>query len=177
MSVYRSTLALSLLGAAMGCQDAGSSAATGPELARAPEAVRFEENYDYVRSCNGFNIERVGTYRVIGRDYYAADGSYDHSIIQFLYNPATVTNLATGETLSDKAAFMLRYDGPTNTWTINGNVYDVTRPGHGRVLYDVGHSIFVGDLPDHTTVTSAAGKHDLFEQDASTPFYCGLFAN
>ncbi|HMI98250.1 MAG TPA: hypothetical protein VK488_00275 [Gaiellaceae bacterium] len=147
---------------------AGTAAATPPISTVVSADGTFTDTFD----CSFPLQETVsGSYR--DTFYFDSAGNPVREILTSQFGgPLTVTwtNLATGSTLSShEAAPLIIYYNPDGSFASLQNVgliFNVTIPGHGTVLLDVGRVVIVR----HQGIVFEAGPHQ--EENGDTAAFC-----
>ena len=162
---------LSLLG---GCESAVSTdptVTTGDHpafaSARQPVRERTTETYANEFDCGGFTGLSSGEVTVQTTTFFDGAGTPIRSRFHFKYD-ASITNLTTGKTLPDDAAYSGEIDLVTGTLVSNGKVYNVKDPENGFRLKDIGRIVFDGE----GNVVFQAGRHDVDAFGDATLAYC-----
>jgi hypothetical protein len=118
-------------------------------------------------TCNGVAIIETGNGILSYTVFYNQDGNATRAILHAAQNGGqgnTLTNAATGKSVPFDEHFTEHFEfttpGNLDTATeqFTGLFYNVTVPGRGVVLHDVGRVSF--DLFPH--ITSIQGPHDVF---------------
>jgi hypothetical protein len=136
-----------------------------PALALPPvhEIVHFEGAYDPI-DCGDFVVlaEYVTDARI--STFFDQDGNPATLHVQVPIE-FTITNTATGETLSDKHHYLRIFDLAEGTHTFVGLLWSIAVPGKGVVVLDAGR--FIADaytVPNVGEILWRAGPHDALDK-------------
>ncbi|WP_117211098.1 hypothetical protein [Allorhizocola rhizosphaerae] len=84
----------------------------------------------------------------------------------------TFTNSASGTTYTGRVRLAQRFDLRTGQVSVHGIVYQLTIPGYGSVLLDVGRLVFDGS----GEVVFEAGPHQIFDGTLDVARFCEAMA-
>jgi len=137
-----------------------------------PETSRFVEEIDFVTSEGNpcaFAVAVKGEQTVVVQEFET------HLLIH-IQSQVTLTNLATGFSISDNGAItrVVRFDplGSLENVTVFGSVYRITLPGTGIIVQDTG--VITYD-PVTNQVLFEGGPHEVFHTGEEVD-YCALLA-
>ena len=161
-----------------GCADQGatapSAAADGSVVtasARKPDRLAINETYSFELDCGSFTGLVSGGFT--GHETIFFDPAGNPARIQgHLRYLATITNTATGKTLTDDAAYNYKVDLVTGVVEANGLIYNVKDRETGFRIKDIGRIVFDAE----GNVTFEAGRHDASGFGDATPLYCAALA-
>ena len=170
----RSAALLITLMALTGCESAVSTdpaVTAGDNTAfaslRKPVHERTTETYANEFDCGGFTGLSSGEVTLQTTTFFDGAGTPIRFRFHFHYD-ATITNLTTGKTLPDDAAYSGEMDFVTGQLVANGKVYNVKDRESGFRIKDIGRIVFDGD----GNVVFRAGRHDVDAFGDATPGYC-----
>ena len=139
--------------------------------ARKPVRAAINETYSFELDCGSFTGLSSGGFS--GHETIFFDQVGNPLRIQgHLRYRATITNTATGKTLTDNAAYNYKVDLVTGVVEVNGFVYNVKDRETGFRIKDIGRIVF--DAAGN--VTFEAGRHDADGFGDATPLYCTALA-
>ncbi len=177
MSTLTTRQTVALLAAFMtltGCESAVSTdpnVAAGDDAAfasvRKPVHERTIETYANEFDCDGFTGLSSGQVRLQTTTFFDGAGTPIRFRFHFNYD-ATISNLTTGKTLPDDAAYSGEMDFVTGRLVANGRVYNVKDRESGFRIKDVGRIVFDAD----GNVVFRAGRHDVDAFGDATLGYC-----
>ncbi len=117
-------------------------------------------NADIGVSCGSFQVLESATSTIRFTIFYNQAGNVTQAAFHFRL-VGTLSNSVTGTSVPEEAAFTQTFtfatpgDFSTVTLTYTGQVFNVTLPGSGLILHDVGRVVFAPD----GTITFEGGPH------------------
>ena len=174
-SATRPTAALLIILAVLtGCE---SAVTTDPALGasedipyasvRKPVHESSTETYANEFDCGLFTGLSSGELTQRTTTFFDRAGTPIRFRFHFNYD-ASITNLSTGFTLPDDAAYSGEIDLVTGELVVNGRVYNVKDRGNGFRIKDIGRVVFDGA----GNVVFRSGRHDVDAFGDATPLYC-----
>ena len=161
-----------------GCADQGT---TGPPAAaeesvvlasaRKPFHQDINETYSFELNCGSFTGVSSGGFSGHETIFFDAAG-IPLRLQGHLRYRATITNTATGKTLTDNAAYNFKIDLVTGVVEVNGFIYNVKDRETGFRIKDIGRIVF--DAAGN--IAFEAGRHDAGGFGDATPLYCTALA-
>jgi hypothetical protein len=129
--------------------------------ASAAEPVRAEDTFQFSGTidCGTFNDNFTDFFTITEVTFSDTAGNVSR-VVDHVDHTSNDVNSVTGLALHEHDRFMTILDPATGTFTVDGAVIRMNRPGQGIVIQDVGRLVFDADFH----MIFVAGHHEALEQ-------------